>query len=104
MQVGHTSSLPLVSLILIVLVMIILFIIILLMPYTIILYYYYTYILLLSYIATLANVGLAFKEYSEQMKGINKIDLIERSKEALNDAYEIRKELGQLDVIYIHLL
>ena len=51
-------------------------------------------LLLISYIATLANVGLAFKEYSEQVKGINKIDLIERSKEALNDAYEIRKELG----------
>ena len=52
------------------------------------------YTVLISYIATLANVGLAFKEYSEQVKGINRIDLIERSKEALNDAYEIRKELG----------
>ena len=47
-----------------------------------------------SYASALANLGLLYKEQAEAAKGIDKLNLIERAKEALTDSYNIRNEIG----------
>lgn len=48
-----------------------------------------------SYASALANLGLLYKEQAEASKGIDKLNLIERAKEALTDSYNIRNEIGK---------
>ena len=47
-----------------------------------------------SYAATLANMGVLFKTMAEKSKGMDKLQLLERSEEALKDALALRVELS----------
>jgi hypothetical protein len=46
-----------------------------------------------SYATTLSNLGTLYKIMATQNKGMEKLQLLERSKEALTDAFEIRQRL-----------
>ena len=55
-----------------------------------------------SYAITLANLGAGYKAYSEITKGMEKLQLLERAKEALDDAYNAMKEInGRFIVFYV---
>jgi tetratricopeptide (TPR) repeat protein len=47
-----------------------------------------------SYAITLANLGASYKVYAETSKGMEKMQLLERAKEALEDAQGILKEVN----------
>lgn len=46
-----------------------------------------------SYGATLANVGVLYKSLAEKSTGMDKLQLLERAEEALNDSLQIRTAL-----------
>jgi hypothetical protein len=46
-----------------------------------------------SYATTVSNLGTLYKIMATQKKGMEKLQLLERSKEALTDAFEIRQRL-----------
>ncbi len=46
-----------------------------------------------SYAATLSNLGVLYKNMAQATKGMDKLQLLERSQEALLDARQIRLNL-----------
>lgn len=51
-----------------------------------------------SYAITLANLGAGYKAFAETTKGMEKLQLLERAKEALDDAYNIMKEISGISL------
>jgi tetratricopeptide (TPR) repeat protein len=50
-----------------------------------------------SYVSTLANLGVLYKAIAETSTGLDKLQLIERSEEALLDSIRIRIEISSFD-------